>query len=414
MRAPLFLGRSTGRTHATIIVIKDHTIAQIFESIMKPKSSVIRMLYASSEQSADLFYLTGVFIPDPFLCVVVGKHSTVVVNRLEYARVRAQSTCDVVLLQDTVSAAAATALRIELSAVGPAELMRYFAQLNGAQMVEVPEAFPAVYFAKLLEASLTVRVGADPFFAERALKNDLQAQAVKQGNAASAAGIRAAVAVLRASKVVGKRLKYKGRTLTAECLRMYIDQACLAKGAVARHTIVAGGKQACDPHEVGHGPLKPNELIVIDVFPRVQKTGYHGDMTRTLLKGRATDPQRALMGAVRAAQLAALATVKAGVSGASVHRAADQVFQARGFYTERRGEAFVGFIHSTGHGLGLDVHEAPRVAATAGRLRNGHVITIEPGLYYPEIGGCRIEDVVRVTKDGSEMLSSMHYQWQIA
>ena len=87
------------------------------------------------------------------------------------------------------------------------------------------------------------------------------------------------------------------------------------------------------------------------------------------------------------------------------------VFQAGGYVTERRGEDFVGFIHSTGHGLGLEVHESPRVSPTAGRLRAGHVITIEPGLYYPGIGACRIEDVVRVTKIGSEMLSACHHRW---
>ena len=380
---------------------------------MKSKSSVIRILYASSEQSADLFYLTGVFVPDPFLCFVIGNHSTAVVNRLEYGRVCAQSNCDAVLLLESVLALAAKALRIEPAAVGPAECMEYFARLCEAKSLEVPEAFPAVYFAKLVEAGLKVRVGADPFFLARELKSDAEAQALKQGNAASAAGIRAAEAVLRASQIVGKRLKYEGRTLTSEWLRTLIDQACLAKGGVAQNTIVASGKQGCDPHEGGYGPIKPNELIIIDVFPRMQKTGYHGDMTRTFLKGRANDGQRALVHAVRDAQLAALAKVKAGVGGATIHRAADQVFQKRGFYTERRGESFVGFIHSTGHGLGLEVHEAPRVSATAGRLRKGHVITIEPGLYYPEIGGCRIEDVVRVTKDGSEMLSSMHYRWEI-
>jgi Xaa-Pro aminopeptidase len=292
-------------------------------------------------------------------------------------------------------------------------MMRYFAKLNKARELEVPEDFPSVYFAKLLAAGMQVRVGADPFFQARELKSDAEAKALRQGNAASAAGIRTAERVLRASKIVGKCLKYEGRTLTSESLRMMIDQACLAKGAVAHNTIVAGGRQGCDPHEGGHGPLKPNELIIVDVFPRVQKTGYHGDMTRTFLKGRANDAQRALVGAVRDAQLAALAKVKAGVSGATVHAAAAQLFDDRGFLTERRGEGFVGFIHSTGHGLGLEVHEAPRVSPTAGRLRKGQVITIEPGLYYPEVGGCRIEDVVRVTKEGSEMLSSMHYKWEL-
>ena len=380
---------------------------------MKSKSSVIRILYAASEQSADIFYLTKVFVPDPFLCFVVGNRSTAVVSRLEYSRVRAQSKCDEVLLLETVQEQVAKALRIERSAVGPAEMMRYFAKLNKASELEVPESFPSVYYAKLLEAGMTVRVGADPFFPARELKSDDEAKALKQGNAASAAGIRTAERVLRASKIVGNRLKYEGRTLTSEWLRMLIDQACLTKGAVAHNTIVAGGKQGCDPHEGGHGPLKPNELIIVDVFPRVQATGYHGDMTRTFLKGRANDAQRALVGAVRDAQLAALAKVKAGVSGATVHAAATQLFDDRGFLTERRGQGFVGFIHSTGHGLGLEVHESPRVSATAGRLRKGLVITIEPGLYYPELGGCRIEDVVRVTKEGNELLSPLHYRWEL-
>ena len=380
---------------------------------MKSKSSVIRILFAASEQSADIFYLTKVFVPDPFLCFIVGGRSTAVVNRLEYSRVRAQSNCDEVLLLETVQRQAAKALRMELLEVGPAEMMRYFAKLNKVREMEVPEDFPSVYFAKLLAAGMQVRVGADPFFSARELKSDAEAKALRQGNAASAAGIRTAERVLRASKIVGKCLKYEGRTLTSEWLRMMIDQACLSKGAVAHNTIVAGGKQGCDPHEGGHGPLKSNELIIIDVFPRLQKTGYHGDMTRTFLKGRANDAQRALVGAVRDAQLAALAKVKAGISGATVHAAAAQLFDARGFLTERRGEGFVGFIHSTGHGLGLEVHEAPRVSPTAGRLRKGQVITIEPGLYYPEVGGCRIEDVVRVTKEGSEMLSSMHYKWEL-
>lgn len=380
---------------------------------MKSKHSSIRVLYSASEASADLFYLTKVFVPDPFLCVVVDNRAIAVVNRLEYGRMRSQSNCDEVLLLETVKALAAEALELELSAVGPAELIRYFAKLYQVDTLEVPESFPSVHYARLLDVGLKLSICQEPFSPERELKTDDEALAIRRANAASAAGIREAERVLRAATIVGGRLKYEGRTLTAEYLRTRIDQACLAKGAVARNTIVACGRQACDPHEVGHGPLKPNELIIIDVFPRMQKTGYHGDMTRTFLKGRANDKQRALVSAVRAAQSAALAKVKAGVAGATVHSAADDVFRSSGFLTERRGEVFVGFIHSTGHGLGLDIHEAPRLSTTAGRLKKGHVVTIEPGLYYPEIGGCRIEDVVRVTKEGCEPLSSMHYQWEL-
>ncbi len=382
-------------------------------TVMKSKSSVIRFLYAASEQSADLFYLSGVFVPDAYLSILSENHSCAVVSQLEFGRVKAQSRYDEVLLMDEVKVDAARALHLEPSEVGPSELMLYFTKQYKARTVEVPESFPAVYYAKLRDAGLALQIGSDPFFPEREFKTDVEAKAIREGNAASAAGIRAAEQVLRASKIVGKRLKYEGATLTSERLRTMIDQACLANGAVAHNTIVAGGRQGCDPHEGGHGPLKPNELIIVDVFPRVQKTGYHGDMTRTFLKGNANDGQRALVAAVRAAQQAALAQIKAGVAGSTVHQAADGVFQQRGFETQRVGDGFVGFIHSTGHGLGLEVHEAPRVSPTAGRLRNGHVITIEPGLYYPEIGGCRIEDVVRVTKDGCEKLSSMHYRWEL-
>ena len=380
---------------------------------MKRKLSFIRVLYATSEKSADLFYLTKVFVPDPFLCIIAEKRSIAVVNQLEYGRVRSQSSCDEVLLLETVKELAAETFKLEPSSVGPAELIRYFAKLYQVDELEVPESFPSIYYAKLLDVGLKLKIGQEPFFPERELKTDEEALAIRKANAASAAGIRAAEQVLRASEIDGDRLKYQERTLTAEYLRTLIDQACLAKGAVAQNTIVACGRQACDPHEAGHGPLKPNELIIIDVFPRMQKTGYHGDMTRTFLKGRANKKQRALVDAVRSAQCAALAKVKAGVKGATVHRAADDVFRANGFCTERRGEAFVGFIHSTGHGLGLDIHETPRVSKNTGPLRKGHVITIEPGLYYPEVGGCRIEDVVRVTKEGCEPLSSMHYRWEL-
>ncbi len=396
------------------VTVGDAKTRVITQSDMKKsKSSVIRFLYAASEQSADVFYLGGVFVPDAFVSMMVGGRSYAVVSRLEFGRVAAQSNYDEVFLLETAQAEAAKSLKLGEAPVGPAELMLYYVKRFKARLVEVPAEFPAVLYAKLRDAGVAVQIGAEPFFPSRELKSDAEAVAIREGNAASAAGIRAAERVLRASTIVGKRLKFEGSTLTSERLRTMIDQACLGKGAVAHNTIVAGGVQATDPHEGGHGPLKPNELIIVDVFPRVQKTGYHGDMTRTFLKGKANDAQRGLVNAVRVAQLAALAKVKAGVSGATVHAAADTVFQSKGYETKRVGDGFVGFIHSTGHGLGLEVHEGPRVSPSAGRLRKGHVITIEPGLYYPKIGGCRIEDVVRVTKDGAEMLSSLHYRWEL-
>jgi Xaa-Pro aminopeptidase len=380
---------------------------------MKSKSSTIRLLYAASDSHADALYASGVFVPDPFLTILTDKQSYAVVSQLEYGRVARQSHFDEVMLLEVIREKAAENLRMAVSDVGPGELMVYFAQRFAVKKIEVPADFPAVLYAQLYEAGYHVKIIEGPFFPERARKSDAEARAIRRGNAASAAGIRAAEAVLRAARIEGKRLLYEGRVLTSERLRTIIDQACLEKGATAHNTIVAGGRQACDPHEVGHGPLRPNELIIIDVFPRLQKNGYHGDMTRTFLKGRASPAQRQFVAAVRAAQRAALEAVKAGVKGDAVHAAAANSLSDGGYATERRGGAFVGFIHSTGHGLGLAVHESPRVSKGAGKLKSGNVITIEPGLYYPEIGGCRIEDVVRVTKGGYEALSSMHYRWEL-
>lgn len=380
---------------------------------MKSKSSTLRFLYAASEQCADTLYLSGVFVPDPFLSIIANKKAYALVSQLEYARVRTRSNYDEVMLLETIRKQAGETLGLPVKSVGPGELMQFFAQRFAVKKIEVPENFPAVYYQHLHEAGYNVGVAAAPFFPKRAKKTDREAAAIKRGNAASAAGLRAAEQVLRDARIDGKRLRYGGKVLTSERLRTIIDQACLERGAVAHHTIAAGGRQACDPHEVGHGPLRPNELIIVDVFPRLQSSGYHGDMTRTFLKGRASAGQRQLVAAVREAQSAALAEVKHGVKGASVHEAVKDSFAGRGYETERRGNRFAGFIHSTGHGLGLEVHEAPRVAPNAGKLKGGHVITIEPGLYYPEIGGCRIEDVVRVTEGGYEKLSNMHGRWEI-
>lgn len=382
-------------------------------NVMNRQLPRARFLYSDTSKSADLLYLCGVPVPDPFLAGVIRGQSFAVVNRLEYSRLAAQSNVDRVLLLETERSRASEALAIPLTEVGPAELMLFYLRKARLRSVELPEDFPAGHYARLNQAGIRVTFGGAPFFAEREYKTEAEAKAIRQGNAASAAGLRAAEAVLRQAVIDGNRIKYKGRTLTSEVLRTVIDQACLERGALAQNTIVAGGNQACDPHEGGHGPLRPNQLIIVDCFPRMQVSGFHGDMTRTFLKGRANDAQRALVGAVREAQLAALSKVKHGASGNGVHAAVEAVFSKLGYLTGKKKGVFTGFIHSTGHGLGLEVHESPRVSAGAPALRAGQVITIEPGLYYPGIGACRIEDVVQVTDSGYNPLSALHYRWEI-
>jgi Xaa-Pro aminopeptidase len=178
-------------------------------------------------------------------------------------------------------------------------------------------------------------------------------------------------------------------------------------------TIVACGRDAADPHERGSGPLSAREAIVIDIFPQHMEHGYWGDLTRTVVKGQPGPKLVALYRAVKEAQRAALKAIKPRVQVCTVHKAAQQVFEKAGFATGITDGFPQGFIHSTGHGVGLDIHEPPSLGDSTARLREGQVITVEPGLYYRTLGGVRIEDTVVVTKEGWRYLVPLEKKFQL-
>ena len=363
-----------------------------------------RLLYGSSEGSADVLYFANAFVPDAFISLSIGKKKIGVFNALEYSRMLKESEFDEVLRLEDFSK----------NGGKPEDVICELAKKYAIDQFEVPSDFPVGLAFGLQKKGLKVEAVEGAFFPEREVKDEDQAKEIKKGNKASAAGIKAAEEALKRSEIKGNKLYLDGKVLTSERLRMLVNIACLENGAIPHGTIVAGGDQACDPHCVGFGPLKANELIIVDVFPRLVASGYHGDMTRTFLKGEASDAQIVIMKAVLEAQQKALDTVRAGVSGAKVHQAVTDSFEWRGFETLCKGGVYEGFFHGTGHGLGLEVHEEPRVSSHNKKgLKEGAVITIEPGLYYPGLGGCRIEDVVWVKKDGYEKLSSYHYSWHL-
>ncbi|MDQ7011691.1 MAG: M24 family metallopeptidase, partial [Mariprofundaceae bacterium] len=154
--------------------------------------------------------------------------------------------------------------------------------------------------------------------------------------------------------------------------------------------------------------------IIIDIFPRMLDSGYWGDMTRTYVKGKADAEIKKLYRAVREGQDIGLGMAADGVNGADIHRAISEYFAAQGFPTRTYRGRQTGFFHGTGHGVGLDIHEAPRVSTHDAQLQAGHVITIEPGLYYPSIGGVRLEDMVVVRQGGCENLTRHPRRLEIA
>ncbi len=371
------------------------------------------LLYADTATSTDALYYGQVEIHDPFISLQLGKKKVTVVSALEFGRVVKDSDFDLVLpLEKYLKKARETWPQ---RVAGPAEVIYLLAKEYGQHRFEVPSDFPANVYEKLFELGLDIDIADGPLFPQREVKSAEEAEKIREGNRCSAVGLATGEKVLKASKIRGGKLWYQGSVLTSERIKTAIEVAILEAGAVSLNTIAAGGDQACDPHQRGHGPLRANELIVLDIFPRVQKTGYWGDMTRTFLKGRATEAQKKLVTTVGKAQKAALGSVKAGVDGRTIHAKINEMFAAAGFETKETADGWVGFFHGTGHGLGLAIHEAPRVNGTyAPKLKKGTVITVEPGLYYPGLGGCRIEDVVQVTSAAPTMLSKFHYRWEIA
>jgi Xaa-Pro aminopeptidase len=267
--------------------------------------------------------------------------------------------------------------------------------------VLVPGNFPLGLADDMRRRGIRVRCRPGTFFPARECKSPAEVRKIRAALRMAEAGMAAGMEALKAAGIgQGRRLMHCGTPLTSERLRAIMDTAVLQAGGVASHTIVAGGRQGCDPHEPGRGPLRAGEPIILDIFPRSQETGYFGDLTRTVVRGRATEAVRRLYRAVAEAQVLALGRMRAGAATREVHRSVEGFFDRQGYRTGKQSGRMTGFFHGTGHGLGLEIHEAPRMGGNSpGVLKPGHVVTVEPGLYYPEIGGVRLEDVAVITEN---------------
>lgn len=370
------------------------------------------LLFADTSSSADQLYFSRIDVHDPFIAFGTGRRRITAQSALEYGRIAKAGTFDAVLPLEEWRERAEK--RWPDRKIGPAEIIAELARAHRIRAFRVADDFPTALFLNLRALDVHLEVASGPLFPEREVKSPAEAAAIREGNRLCAVGFTVFEDLLRRARIRGRTLVHRGQPLTSEGVRFAIEAAMMAEGGQANGTtIVAGGDQACDPHERGTGPLRPHELIVVDIFPRVTKTGYFGDMTRTYLRGQASDAQRKLVSAVRTAQLRALKSIRAGVDGRKVHRGVVESFTAAGYETRHTEKGSEGFFHGTGHGLGLAIHEMPRLSSTVSmRLKKGAVVTVEPGLYYPGLGACRIEDVVQVTDRAPKMLSRHPYEWE--
>ena len=364
-----------------------------------------RLIIAASEHCPDLLYATGFFAPDPFLFLEKNGKRSILLNDLEIDRGRSQARVDEVISESEIAK--------ELSK--PTTFIQIALQFLKKQKVRkalVPASFPLGLAEEFAKAGIQLVPQKGLFWKEREYKTEAELKLIRRALAITETGLARGMEVLRASDIGPRnRLRWAGLPLTSEILRAEIDSAILQAGGQPAHTIVAGGNQACDPHERGHGPLSAHSLIILDIFPRDAITGYFGDMTRTVIRGKASNAQRRLWETVRKAQELTLNDMKPGVDGGKIHDAVKDYFTLNGYPTELRNGRQTGFFHGTGHGLGLEIHEEPRFSKTI--FKPGQVITVEPGLYYPGVGGVRIEDVVTLTQTGIRMLSKFPKQLEI-
>lgn len=364
------------------------------------------VIYDTPEHDLNLLQWGHFISPDAFLALKIEDKTVVFVSELEYGRCKTESTfMEIYLLSDIRKI-----LKENFSTLPYwAALFKYLKEKFSIDTFIIPNNFPSKIYS---EISSHVSVEFDPTFFDnqRVIKTSQEVDEVKTACQLTSSTIDYAKSILRECNVKDGILYFDDAVMTSERLRSFMDIFCLQHGGVSEGTIIACGQDATDPHCQGSGPLRENELIVIDFFPRLKKSHYYGDMTRTVLVGKCNPQQKKLYQCVLQCQHELIRRVQPGISVRSLMDFVVQFFEKHGYGLKKSENGCEGFIHSVGHGLGLDLHEYPSVSYNDTLLQPGMVITIEPGLYFKAIGGVRIEDDVLVTKDGCEVLSKCDYE----
>src|SRR4051812_41917349 len=284
----------------------------------------------------------------------------------------------------------------------------------GVTTAVVPGTFPLLLADKLRAKGVDLQPSHQLFVDRRRVKSESELAGIRRAQAAAEAGMGAARDLLRRAQENGKGLEVDGQPLTSERIKTAISQAFIANGASADEFIVSHGSQSAIGHHMGEGQLAAGEPIVIDLWPRDNESACCADMTRTYVVGDIPDELAEWHRLCLEALERAVDDMRPGVTGKSVYDGTCEIFEEAGYPTQRTKEEGKtleeGFFHSLGHGVGLDVHELPVLGMVGHEeLKSGEVFAIEPGLYRPGFGGCRLEDLVVVTESGAEKLTQFPY-----
>jgi Xaa-Pro aminopeptidase len=371
------------------------------------------LFHGDTERSAAMRHELPVPIGDPFLLGIVDGLMHIETSPLERARLEAAAPDAV--LHDIADLGFYELLESGMSVyeVGVELASRAAAAMGVREAVADPE-MPVAVADRLRADGIVLRPDFGPITARRRVKSSAELEGIRRAQAAAEAGMSAAAALLRQAVVDGDRLMLDGEVLTADSVRAVLREACHQHGAPTPPDVIVASAWDGFGHDPGSGPLPANLPIVIDVWPRDEDSGCWADMTRTFVVGEIAEAVRLHEALARDALERAREAVRPGVTGRELHDLVCDVFEPAGHRTQRTGpgeDPNEGFQFSLGHGVGLEVHEAPSLGRTGyNELVPGDVIAIEPGLWQREIGEVRFEDLLLVTEDGSETLTNYRYE----
>jgi Xaa-Pro aminopeptidase len=355
-------------------------------------------------------------IPDPFTYAELGDRRVVVISSMEAMRVEGLGLDLEVHPTEDYGVDELRRSGIDPHAF-PGELARRVARGLGIRSATVPAGFPLGIADALRSDGVELSVHQALFDDRRRRKSAHELAGIERAQRAAEAGVEVARDLFRRAERSNGGLTVDGEALTCELVKRRILERLLSLGTVAEDMIVSHGAQTAIGHEMGSGPIAPDDMVILDLWPMDLESGCYADLTRTLVVGDAPDEIREWHAHCREALELAASEVRAGANGADIHRLVSELFAGRGFptqLTKADGEVLRdGFYHGLGHGVGLEVHEAPSLGMIGQELVAGDVITIEPGLYRHGFGGVRVEDLFVVTETGCERLTKCPYDLEV-
>lgn len=371
------------------------------------------LILGDTNTCPELRHEIPVDIMDPFLYAEVGERRVAIVWSIEGDRIASVDPSIEIVHSETFPTDDLIRAGVDVYELAPRTTVRMVESL-GIRSAHVPGGFPLRHADALRAAG--VELVSDPrlFDERRRRKTPLELDGIRRASRAAEAGMAAIASLLARSEPGDGGRTVDGEPLTCELLREAAKAAFTAAGARGDDLIAAHGSQSAEGHSHGTGRVANDDVLVCDLFPRDVESACFSDMTRTFVVG-APDPEiEAWHAHVSEALELARQLVRPGVYGPEIFRAVCGAFEAHGHPTGlSKPEGTVlreGFNHGLGHGVGIEVHEAPALSKSGHELVEGDVITLEPGLYRHGFGGVRLEDLVRVTEDGCETITAFPYE----